>query len=121
MIRSAWDLLTHVVSTAPIWFWPMLAAVLLTLLVTQEAKRWLPERMSSKERHLATQMVAVLIGMGISFALWPAELHWKHGAVVGAIVSLGTPALYPICMKIIEHRWPWLREKLSGNKPNPEN
>lgn len=121
MIRSAWDLLTHVVSTAPIWFWPMFAAVVLTVLATQEAKHWLPAKMGARQRHHATRLVAVIIGMGISFALWPAELHWKHGAVIGAIVSMGVPACYPLVMKIIEHRWPWLRKRLSGDKPNREN
>jgi len=53
--------------------------------------------------------------MGTSFLLWPPELHWKHGAVVGAIVSFGVPALYPVAMKVIEHRWPWLRERFSGD------
>jgi hypothetical protein len=118
MIRSAWDLAMHIVGTSPTWGWPMLASVLLTILVTQYVKKaWLPSAMSSRERHRVTQLVAVVIGMGTSFVLWPADLHWKHGAVVGAIVSFGAPALYPIGMKIIEHRWPWLREKFSGDTP----
>lgn len=121
-MRSGWDLLMHVVATSPIWFWPMVASVLLTVLVVQFVKKFvLPNAMNSIERHRVTQLVAVVIGMGTSFLLWPVELHWKHGAVVGAIVSFGVPALYPTVVKVIHHRWPWLRERLSGDRPNPED
>jgi hypothetical protein len=109
----------HVVATSPIWFWPIVASVLMTLLLVQFVKKFvLPSAMSSRKRHLVTQMVAVLIGMGTSFLLWPAELDWKHGAVVGAIVSFGVPAIYPIGTKVIYHRWPWLRDRLSGDRAN---
>jgi cell division protein FtsW (lipid II flippase) len=119
VIRSAWDLLTHVVSTSPIWFWPMLASLLLSVLVTQAAKPNLPERLSSKERHRLTQLVAFVIALAISMLLWPPELHWKHGIVVGSIVGLASPAIYPLLRNIIAHRWPHMRDWLSGDKPNP--
>jgi hypothetical protein len=120
MIRSAWDLLTHVVSTAPEWFGPMLLAWFLAVGATQAVKPWLPERMSNRERHRATQLIAIGFGLAASYNLWPASLDWRTGAAVGAVVGLWGPMSYMIFRKAIEHRWPWLRDRISGDKPETE-
>lgn len=120
MIRAAWDLLMHVVNTSPVWGWPMAAALVLAILLAQTVKPWLPEGMSRKQRHRVTQVIAVACGLLTSFVLWPAELHWKHGAVVGAIVGLSALPVYAIGVRALGHYVPWLRDWLSGDRQNTE-
>lgn len=120
MIRSAWDLLVHAATTAPVWVWPMLGAWVIAVGATQAIKQsWLREDLPPKVRHRATQLLAVVFALVASWTLWPAELHWKHGIAVGAAVGLWAPASYALAMKIVGHRWPWLRERLSGDRATP--
>ncbi len=118
MIRAGWDLLVHVVGTAPTWFAPMLLAWLISVGATQRVKYWLPERMSSRERHRAIQLIALGFGLATSYLLWPPDLDWRTGAAVGGAVGLWGPVSYALFRKAIEHRWPWLRERLSGDRAN---
>jgi len=119
-VRATWDLLTHIVGTAPIWFGPMLLAWLLAVGFTQGAKYWLRDDLPARTRHRATQLIAILSALVTSFALWPEELHWKHGIAVGAAVGLWAPASYSLLARVVWKRWPWLGEKLSGDKSNSE-
>jgi hypothetical protein len=120
-MRAAWDLLVHVVGTAPVWFGPMLLAWFIAVGATQAIKPWLPDRMSNRERHRATQLIALGFGLLTSWSLWPASLDWRTGAAVGGAVGLWGPVSYALFRKAAEHRWPWLRERLSGDRPNPED
>lgn len=121
MIRGAWDLLVHVVATAPQWFAPMLLAWLIAVGATQVFKSWVPASWSALSRHRATQLIAIGFGLAISYVLWPADLDWRTGAAVGGAVGLWGPVSYALFRKAAEHRWPWLRERLSGDRPNPED
>jgi len=121
VIRAAWDLLLHIAGTAPVWVGPMVLAWLISVGATQAIKPWLPESLSDRSRHRATQGIALGFGLATSYALWPVELDWRTGAAVGGAVGLWGPVSYALFRRIAEHRWPWLRERLSGDRPNLED
>lgn len=121
MIRGAWDLLVHIVATAPQWVGPMVLAWLIAVGATQFLKPWLPEGLPDRVRHRTTQAIALVFGLFTSYALWPVDLDWRTGAAVGGAVGLWGPVSYALFRKAAEHRWPWLRERLSGDRPNPED
>lgn len=121
MIRAAWDLLLHIAGTAPVWVGPMVLAWLISVGATQAIKPWLPESLSARSRHRATQLIAIGFGLSTSYALWPESLDWRTGAAVGGAVGLWGPLSYALFRKAAEHRWPWLRERLSGDRPNLED
>lgn len=120
-MRAGWDLLTHIVGTAPVWVGPMLLAWLIAVGATQAIKHWLPETLTTRSRHRATQLIAIGFGLAISYALWPPELDWRTGAAVGGAVGLWGPVSYAIFRKAAEHRWPWLRSRMSGDRLTSED
>lgn len=119
-MQAIWDFLMHVVATAPTWSGPMVIAWLLAVGVTQWVKAWIPSTWSPQQRHRGTQLLALVFGLSSSWLLWPADLSPRYGAVVGLLVGLWAPFSWWLLVRYVLHRWPWLRERVSGDvEPGP--
>lgn len=119
-MQAIWDFLMHVVATAPELFWSMLAAWLLAVGVTQWVKGWIPSTWSPLQRHRATQLLALACGLSSSWLLWPESLPLRYWPVVGLLVGLWAPFSWWLTVRYVLRRWPWLRERVSGDvEPGP--
>lgn len=120
-MRAAWDFALHVANTVPDVWVRMAIAWLFATAATQYAKQFLREDLPEKTRHRATQLIAILFGLAASALLWPYDVDWRLGMCFGGLIALWGPVAFALAQKVIWHHWPWLGEKLSGDKPNPEH
>lgn len=85
------------------------AGTVLSWLVTQRFKFFIPFGWSHRAREIACQTISFIVGFVATFYLWPN----KSGFVAALIVGLWSPALWSILTFIVGIRWPRLRDRLS--------
>lgn len=108
-IREGWDVVTHVVATSPLGFWPLVAGCLLSWGGTQWIKFWLPLRWSSRTRLGLCRLIAFGLGLGVTWLLWPT----RAGIIAGVAVGTWAPFTYAIAARIVGWKFPALREEWS--------
>ena len=107
MFREGWDLMRHAIDTAPLGFWPLIAANLVAWGAMNRLRYWLPQRWRQKRREATAQGVSFLAGMWITLTLWPTV----PGFVAGLAVGLWAPFSYWCATKVFELMAGWVKRK----------
>ena len=108
-MSATWDFLIHVVSTAPIAFWPMIVGFLMSAIGTQWLKFMLKEELNRHLRASLCALMAFVIGFSTTLVLWPTV----YGAFAGMITGMAAPTCYAVCVRLIGIKWPAVRDLLS--------
>ena len=108
-LTSAWAFVLSVINGAPLGFWTLLLAFLVSALVTQRIKFWLPPEWSQRRRTAVTQGIAFWTALAVTWELWPEPI----GLLAGVCVGIASPVLWAILVRLIGIRWPAIRDLLS--------
>lgn len=108
-MNSLADAIAHLVSVVPIQAWAMALALILSALVTQRFKFWLPDFGHPMLRTLATQAIAFWTALIVTWAMW----RTLAGLLTGACIGIASPTLYAIFVRVVGVKYPDIRELLS--------
>ena len=111
-----WNAILNLIATAPLGLWTLVIAVVLSSLLAQRVKFWLPSCWPKMARTGITQLTAFFSAMFVTWALWPVPI----GLFAGAIAGLISPTLYAITVRLIGLKWPDLRDVLSKDDPDDD-
>ena len=115
MIRSAWDLLIHMVETVPPWLPPVLLAWLISVAMTQAVKAGSTD-IPKGRRNLILRAVAASSAIAVCWGLWAdTGLSPGVGFVAGLAVGLWSPLSWAILTRVVGKRWPHLRDVLAAD------
>jgi hypothetical protein len=111
-LKGAWDAVLHVVATAPLGFWALVLGLCGSVALTQWVKKSLPgEWMPASEdgRRRATNLFAMVVGLGIVWGVWPNLFGFVSGLIVGA----SSLVVYKGVAWFVRLRWPKWAEGMS--------
>lgn len=111
-----WNAILNLIATAPLGLWTLVIAVVLSSLLAQRVKFWLPSRWPKMGRTAITQLTAFFSAMFVTWALWPVPIGLFSGAIAGLI----SPTLYAITVRLIGIKRPDLRDLLSKDDPDDD-
>lgn len=110
-MTAIYDFLLHVFGTVPA---PIVACLLgwaMSFTVTQPLKFFLPLHWHPETREGIAQCVAFVTGLCVTVFLMQT---WV-GFFLGVMVGIWSPLAYYLTILLIERRFPWLADILSGD------
>jgi hypothetical protein len=110
-MKAIYDFLLYVHSTMPPWVVAVFLGWGMSISVTQPIKFLLPLRMDPKVRANIARICAFCTGCVAVVYYMPGVTGW----LVGFMVGVWSPTAYWLLMLVVGHRFPWLKDFLSGD------
>lgn len=110
-MTAIYDFFLHVFSTVPPWLVACLLGWVMSFTVTQPLKFLLPLNWHPEHREEIAQLVAFVTGLAVTWYL----LRTPVGLLLGIVVGVWSPLAYFLTILLIERRFPWLADLLSGD------
>ncbi len=112
-----WDWIVkgfNALAQAPLGFWTIVLALLVSVVGTQWIKFMVPFDWSTPCRARVVQLIALSLAMLTTAILWPSATS-AYGIFTGFVIGMLSTTIYAVSVRWVgrSEKWGWVRECLS--------